>query len=409
MVDVVVNHFGWAGNEQSVDYSQLYPFDDEDYYHSFCKLTTITNATNTFDCWLGDTTVSLPDVKTESPLVESMLNTWISSIVSNYTIDGLRVDSMLNVEPSFFPKWIASAGVFSVGEGAYGVTENICPYQNYLDSVLNYPVYFPLIRAFSAPNGSVSDLVSEMNSVQSACRDTTVLGSFSENHDQPRFASFTADISQAMNVVTYTMLADGIPIIYEGQEQHYSGGQTPLNREDIWSSGYNRASVLYRHIALLNAIRSHAISTGTNYSTYKNFVSYSDDNTIAMRKGFNGSQTITVLSNLGAEGVRYTLNLTGSGFAPGEKLMELLSCSTATVDASGDVALPMQSGLPRVLYPSSLLPGSGLCGAPGSTSTSIGTPPSASSTAKGESSALVTVPLHGMLLLLLAINAFSLR
>ena len=407
MVDVVINHFGWAGHEQTVNYSQLYPFDDEKYFHPYCSLTTIANATNTFDCWLSDKVVSLPDVRTESPLVESMLNAWISSLVSNYTIDGLRVDSILNVEPIFFPNWTSAAGVFAIGEGAYGVTNDVCTYQNYIDSVLNYPVYFPLVRAFLAPNGSISDLISEMNSVHSACKDTTVLGSFSENHDQPRFASYTSDISQAMNIIAYTMLADGIPIIYEGQEQHYAGGITPLNREDVWSSGYNRGGILYKHITLLNAIRSHAIATGKNYSTYNNYISYSDDNTLGMRKGFNGSQTITVLSNLGAEGVVYILNLTGSGFAAGEKLTELLSCGTATVDANGDIALPMQSGLPRVLYPSTLLPGSGLCGASGSTTTTGGTPPSASSTAKTGSSTLLSCPLYSVFIFSWAISVFS--
>jgi alpha-amylase len=56
------------------------------------------------------------------------------------------------------------------------------------------------------------------------------MGSFSENHDQPRFASYTSDISVrpsarriyrkektnvpklAKNVLAYTILADGIPI-----------------------------------------------------------------------------------------------------------------------------------------------------------------------------------------------------
>src|ERR1700685_3949089 len=76
--------------------------------------------------------------------------------------------------------------------------------------LLTFESYYPLIRALSA-SGSFEDLATEMTSIQSLCnvrllelmrwipaeceQDTTVMGSFSENHDQPRFASYTSDIS----------------------------------------------------------------------------------------------------------------------------------------------------------------------------------------------------------------------
>lgn len=60
-----------------------------------------------------------------------------------------------------------------------------------------------------------------LNEVKSECADSTVLGSFSENHDNPRFASLTSDLSLAKNVITYTILADGVPIIYYGQGLSY--------------------------------------------------------------------------------------------------------------------------------------------------------------------------------------------
>lgn len=80
-----------------------------------------------------------------------------------------------------------------------------------------------------------------------------------------------------------------------------------------------------------------------------------------MRKGTDGEQVITVLSNLGASGSSYTLSLGGTGYSAGEQLTELLSCTRVTVDSSGNVPVPMASGLPRVLYPTSLLTGSKLC------------------------------------------------
>lgn len=77
-----------------------------------------------------------------------------------------------------------------------------------------------------------------------------------------------------------------------------------------------------------------------------------------MRKGLNGTQTVTVLSNLGAGGKSYKLSLPNTGYAAGLALTEIITCANVTVDASGNVPVPMASGEPRILYPSSLLAGS---------------------------------------------------
>lgn len=130
--------------------------------------------------------------------------------------------------------------------------------------------YFPLFEAFSSTSGDIPSLVSMISTVKSNCRDSTVLGSFSENHDQPRFASVTQDYSLAKNIVAFTMLTDGIPIIYEGQEQHYSaegGSSAPYNREAIWHSNYNTEATLYQFIKTLNTIRAYAISVASGQLT----------------------------------------------------------------------------------------------------------------------------------------------
>lgn len=64
-------------------------------------------------------------------------------------------------------------------------------------------------------------------------------------------------------------MADGIPIIYAGQEQHYNGGSDPYNREAVWLSKYDTDSPLYKLIAKGNAIRSRAIYQDDGYLSYK--------------------------------------------------------------------------------------------------------------------------------------------
>jgi alpha-amylase len=168
-------------------------------------------------------------------------------------------------------------------------------------------------------------------------------------------------MSLAKNVAAFTIMADGIPIIYAGQEQHYSGGSDPANREAVWLSGYNTDSELYKLIAKVNAIRSYAISKSASYVTYKNYPIYQDASTLAMRKGSNGTQTITVLSNRGASGSQYTLSLGNTGYSAGTTLTEIITCANITVDSSGNVPVPMANGEPRILYPSSSIKGSAIC------------------------------------------------
>lgn len=76
-------------------------------------------------------------------------------------------------------------------------------------------------------------------------------------------------MSLAKNAAAFTVMADGIPIIYAGQEQHYNGGADPANREAVWLSGYNTDAELYKLIAKANAIRSQAIAKNSRYITYK--------------------------------------------------------------------------------------------------------------------------------------------
>ena len=94
MVDIVVNHNGWNGNETSVDYSVFKPFDDIEYYHSFCDVD-YSNNTSIQDCWLGDSNVELVDLRTEHTAVAQEYQTWIQQLVANYSSKLLVV----NTEP----------------------------------------------------------------------------------------------------------------------------------------------------------------------------------------------------------------------------------------------------------------------------------------------------------------------
>ncbi|KAL1310491.1 hypothetical protein AAFC00_000779 [Neodothiora populina] len=364
MVDIVVNHNGWAGDSDSVDYSAFNPFNSQDDYHPYCPID-YDNSTSLTQCWMGDSSLELVDLKTESDSVASGYQTWISQLVSEYSIDGLRIDTAMEVNRGFWSGFMSAADMFATGEYNNDDVNTVCEGQNYLPSVLNYAIYFPLFAAFSSTSGDMSALSSMVNSVKSTCSDVTALCTFSENHDQPRFASVTGDMSLAQNILSFTILADGIPIVYQGQEQHYDalgGSNDPYNREALWLSGFDTTSALYTLTAKLNALRNHAISAASDYLDYNNYVIYGDTSTIAMRKGYDGTQSISVLTNLGLDGGDdYTLSLGNTGWTSGTQVMEVLGCTSATVDDSGNLPVPMSSGYPRVYYEQSAVCDWGLC------------------------------------------------
>jgi len=86
MVDIVVNHNGNVGYPNETVYTQFTPFDDESYYHTYCNITNWNDPTMIEECWLGDDVISMPDLRTEDPTVQGEYQTWISELVSNYSI-----------------------------------------------------------------------------------------------------------------------------------------------------------------------------------------------------------------------------------------------------------------------------------------------------------------------------------
>jgi alpha-amylase len=120
MVDVVVNHYASVPTNTTshftFDYSSLLPFGTETDFHSQCFIQDYTNQTEVEQCWLGDVNLPLPDVNTEDDAVVDTLNKWIKTTVAEFSIDGVRLDTVKHVRRDFWPAFTASAGVFTLGE-----------------------------------------------------------------------------------------------------------------------------------------------------------------------------------------------------------------------------------------------------------------------------------------------------
>jgi alpha-amylase len=384
---------GYAGDPEDVDYSVFNPFDNSKYYHSYCAMDADTNQTTVETCWLGDDTVALADLRTEDEAVRDMFGEWIRGLVSNYSIDGLRIDTAVNVEPKFYPDFLKAANVFATGETMDGDNSFVCEWADAIGSVLNYPVYYPLTRAFSSTTGNINDLTTTIHTNAINCNDPTAFGLFTENHDVERFPSMTNDTALAKNLLTFNIMGDGIPIIYQGQEQHMAGTTSPYtNRSPIWWSNYDTDTELYKQLATLIKLRQHMIASNEKYARETSNTIYQDYHSFAIRKGVEGSQVITLLTNNGASSGRYELDIKRHGYDEGTAMMDVLSCKELTVDDKGTLVVPMNKGLPKVMVPTDLLEGSGLCGAEESTTTHT---PSSTGTSGSEPGPSETGCAHG--------------
>lgn len=162
---------------------------------------------------------------------------------------------------------------------------------------------------------------------------------------EPRFKSLTSDPSLFNNAQAWTYVADGIPIVYYGSEQGYSGGQDPLNREPLWTSGYSTSSPVrqpisflskvdlwltlmsllqeYLLISKLNRIRAQAGSVTPGFYTTKSTITASTNHDIVVRK----SLMVSVLTNRG-RGAAATVQVpTSAGLPPLIDVVDVLSVS----------------------------------------------------------------------------------
>ncbi|RHZ51031.1 alpha-amylase [Aspergillus thermomutatus] len=366
IIDVVINDMAQAINGSMVDdpslkidYSQLFPFDDEKHYHSFCAITDWNDPKSYQNCWFAVETVALPDLKTEDATVVTMIEDWIKEFVGNYSVDGLRIDAAMHMNDAYVASFSKTSGLFTIGEVDSEDTGLVCKYEDLVSGALNYPLYEPLIQAFTA--GNMPRLAESIRTVQKDCKDFTLLATFVENHDLPRFATLINDTTLAKNAMAFNILSDGIPIVYQGQEQHMQGNYTPFNREALWTTNYDTTGPLFNLTATLNKLRNHAISIDNHYVTNHSIELHLDNSTFATRKGPEGVQIVSIFSNQGSNGGKYQLALKDA-YAPGTEVMEVLGCSKLTVNDIGNLTVEMDAGEPRVFFPVAQLNNSGLCG-----------------------------------------------
>jgi len=267
----------------------------------------------------------------------------------------MRIDAAKHVPKPFWNSFQASVNVFTIGEVYDNTSANTCIYMtNALDSILNYPLWYAASNILSDPKASMTGMQAKYQENADSCQDTTLLGTFSENHDVSRFGNHTTDMALLKNALAFTIMSDGIPIVYYGAEQAFTGGSDPYNREALWTSGYPTNSPLYTHIATLNTARNviKQLATFTYWTpfwTYKTKVVLAKDDVLILRKGYDHS-IVTMLTNRGSSAGKIgPYEVADTNFNEGDTIVEVLACTSMVVGPYGNfnVTLPA-GGLPMV-------------------------------------------------------------
>ena len=258
----------------------------------------------------GDFPGGLKDLDTTNPDVRQALIDAFTYWIVETDIDGFRIDTLKHVENDFWQEFApairqnaAAAGkerFLMFGEafdgsdaliGSYTCdtrSDNLgwYPYESSdgqfvgcdhadnlggedyqgVDSVFYFSQKFQVyddVFKYGGPTSKIEELYAERDlhygqtpkayGAGHAPRD--ILVNFVDNHDIPRFLYDNPSVPALKSSIFYLLTEDGIPCIYYGTEQAFSGGNDPANREPLWWSGYDTNGDVFLHTQSLIALR----------------------------------------------------------------------------------------------------------------------------------------------------------
>ena len=225
---------------------------------------------------------------------------------------------------SFWDSFRSAAGVFQIGEAFNGDINYVADYQNHLDSVFNYPLYYVIQNSFC---GSFKNLESYWFNSRSTFPAPKYTATFIENHDNKRFLNRCNDNGKFTNAVVFSLLWEGIPVFYYGGEQYYSGGDDPNNREPLWDN-YNTGTEIYRILGITNSLRKS--KSIWNLDIVQR---YSDDNFYSFSRG----DILACFSNTNS----LTRTITYHSFSEGDKLCNVLYDGDCVTVSGGSINIVM--------------------------------------------------------------------
>jgi len=121
-----------------------------------------------------------------------------------------------------------------------------------------------------------------------AFKDQSVLVNFLDNHDNPRFLNLTSNSIAFKSYIAFTLSSIGIPVVYYGSEQGFTGGGNSSCREGLFEHQMDMQSPYYKFISLVLKYRSKM-----GFNNYSQIQRYSDPDFYAFTRG----QTFMAFTN----------------------------------------------------------------------------------------------------------------
>jgi glycosidase len=196
-----------------------------------------------------------------------------------------------------------------------------------------------------------------------------LLVNFLDNHDVARYMFGKPDASYLRVALMYLYTWDGIPCLYYGTEQLFSGGVDPANREDMFvgneAMGYapwDTTNDTFKMVQGLIKIRHDhsALRHGTTTPVWSTTLAgaHRDAGIFAFERVDAGNETALVVLNASGQTSETCADASAGGacvhtsFAPGTTLMDVMPGSdgmTYTVRADGTLDITVAARAGRVL------------------------------------------------------------
>ncbi len=353
---------------------------------------------------MGDFPGGLKDVNTTLCGVKEIMVDAYARWVELTDLDGFRIDTVKHVEKEFWRYFtqrvrqrLAARGktnflmfgeVFDGRDDVVGTytkkemptdpdRENSCDPSgapltgDMLDSVFYFPQHFRVIRDVfqsAGPTKGIETLWqeklqnygSEPMEGGPGISPQELLVNFLDNHDVPRFLNSGKGVEALHNALLFLFTVQGIPCIYYGTEQQFSGGNDPANREDLWKSEFDTNNATFQWIKKISAIRKSypAISKGgltIRWST-DHVGTESDAGIFAFERsgGDAGDGYALIVFNTNPNQPSSTSNngaIMTVGAPAGTTLVDVLSGTPYTVDGTQGLNITLAQQTAAVLVP----------------------------------------------------------
>ena len=322
VLDAVPNHM-------APDFSipSMNPFNRDEYYHDNCDITDENNQQQRENCRL----FGLPDLKQEHQFVREKYLEWIKDIIEEYDFDGVRYADVPYVPKWFWKEFSEAANTYTFGVVSSSNPTYIADYQQYMDGVGNYPLFYAIKDSFCG--GSMSKLEWYLFNQHTAYLNPKYNVNWADNHDNPRFLNWCNDKRLFRNALIFYFFYEGIPTFYYGDEQYFNGGNDPNNRENMFGF-HDTQSEVYKMMKIANDVRR-------NYKVYdQDFVQrYADNYFYAYTRG----NVLIAVSNV----MSLQRSISYHPYSEGDKLCNKLKDGDCVTVTGGEIYINME-GEPKI-------------------------------------------------------------